>query len=241
MTGHRLVPTATSLVIFLAFLNGLTHLIPSISPAVDLLTRPNEQSAVEYAEAFLWISSFFGFCTLLWRQFKVNGPSFLKLSYFTLALMCFLVFGEETSWGQHFGLISPSAEMQEMNAQKEFNLHNTNLSKLLAIPESHPLYDKLSNAGNLISPIFQLFCVTAFGLIPLLYGKIAHKLPSFVGDYPFPSTRVSYFIIGSFVAYLIVDKIFFDVAILVELAMAMTGLMVVLDRLETDKHSSTKL
>lgn len=234
MTGSRLVPISFAIVVVLALLNGLTHVIPSISPFVDFLTRPNERSVVEYAEALLWISSFVGFSILFYRQLKKKGPGFLKLSYFTLALMCFLVFGEETSWGQHLGFIAPSEEIKQINAQKEFNLHNTNLSKVFDLPEDHPFYEKLSNAGNLVSPIFQLFCLTAFGFIPLLYKKLPTLFPQFMKHYPFPSTPVSYFVIVSFFAYLIVNNVFFDVAIIVELAMALTGLMVMMDRRHTD-------
>lgn len=236
MTGSRLVPISLATVIVLAILNGLTHVLPWISPAVDFLTRPNERSVVEFAEAFLWFSSFLGFSWLLYRQLKVKGPSFLKLSYFTLALMCFLVLGEETSWGQHLGLISPSEDVQELNAQNELNLHNTNLSKVFDLSEDHPLYETLSNAGNLVSPIFQLFCLTAFGFIPLLYSRLPKLFPQFMKYYPYPSPAVSYFVTFCFFAYLIVNNLLFDVAILVELAMALTGLMVMLDRRHIDSR-----
>lgn len=235
MTGSKLVPISFIIVSVLAILNGLTHVFPSISPFVDILTRPNEQSVVEYSEAALWISSFVGFGYLFYRQIKAKGPGFLKLSYFTLALMCFLVFGEETSWGQHFGLIAPSEQVQEINAQKEFNFHNTNLSKVFDLPTEHPLYATLSNAGNLVSPVFQLFCLVAFGFLPLLYKKSPQLFPRFMAHYPAPYPAVSYFVITCFFAYLLINNLFFDVAIIVELAMALTGFMVMLDRRQIDK------
>lgn len=237
MPGSKFVHWSWFLIVFFAALNGLTHIYPAASPFVDLLTRPNEQSFIEYAEAFLWISSCIGFSLLFYTQVKNKGAAFLKISYFTLALMSFLVFGEETSWGQHFGLVSPSEEVQEINAQKEFNLHNTNLSKVLKLSEDNPLYEKLSNAGNLVSPLFQMFCVTAFGLIPLLYRKKPSLFPSFMAHYPHPSRSVSFFVILCFILYLIINNLLFNVAIIVELAMALTGFMVVMDRRYTDKIS----
>ena len=43
---------------------------------------------------------------------------------FLLGFVLFLAFGEEISWGQHFLEFQTPAEVQELNNQAEFNLHN---------------------------------------------------------------------------------------------------------------------
>lgn len=95
-------------------------------------TYVKEDGYIEYFTAvFLMVSSAFCFYKALFNRRKLS-----MLFFYAAAFAFFLGFGEEISWGQRiFGFATPG-DLEKINAQKEFNLHNihlngVNLNKLI--------------------------------------------------------------------------------------------------------------
>lgn len=231
ITGARLVPYAYAGLATLIALNGLAVLVPSLAPAIGVITEPNERSVSEISEALFWFVSSVGFLRLTIREVRASSPIFRIFCYGCFTVLTFTVFGEEISWGQHLGLFDASEEVKAINAQQEFNFHNLNLNLLLGIPPDHPLHGVLWNFGNLLSPAFQLFCVIVWGILPLVRKRFSGALGRLLDAYPTPSRAVSLFLITNMVAYILIDKLLFDVAEILEVGTAATAIMVVLDQL----------
>ena len=69
-------------------------------------------------------------CFLLWRHERRNaGPKWRTLSYLGLAVVFFVAFGEEISWGQRILGIETPESLEGINDQGETNLHNLSTSK----------------------------------------------------------------------------------------------------------------
>jgi Ni/Fe-hydrogenase subunit HybB-like protein len=96
---------------------------------------------------------------LLWRrERREGGHRWLTLSYLGLAIVFFVAFGEEISWGQRIlGLETPES-LESLNDQGETNLHNLSTGKANAL--------------------FQLFWIVMGVLIPLaaLYEPARRRL-----------------------------------------------------------------
>jgi hypothetical protein len=63
------------------------------------------------------------FYFLAWRWAKDRGEGW-SLGLLGCALLLFLAFGEEASWGQHWLGFATPEPLREINAQQETNLHN---------------------------------------------------------------------------------------------------------------------
>jgi hypothetical protein len=84
--------------------------------ALDWLTR--EDGVFEWTTAgfYLWAAILF--------VLAVRGLKIGRIWLAGLSLMCFMVAGEEVSWGQRvFGFDTPES-LEESNVQSEFNFHN---------------------------------------------------------------------------------------------------------------------
>ena len=96
---------------------------------------------------------------LLWRrERRKGGHRWLTLSYLGLAIVFFVAFGEEISWGQRILGIETPESLESLNDQDETNLHNLSTSKANAL--------------------FQLFWIVMGVLIPLaaLYEPARRRL-----------------------------------------------------------------
>jgi hypothetical protein len=115
----------------------------------------------------LLIASFLAF--LLWRhERRAGGPRWRTLACLGLAILFFVAFGEEISWGQRiFGWGTPES-LRELNDQGETNLHN--------------LYTADTNF------LFQVFWLVMGVLIPLaaLYEPARRRLVRLVPILPIP-------------------------------------------------------
>lgn len=212
-------------------INGVTHLFPELRPYTGFLTRPNERSLIELAEAGLWLFASISFFRLFLRERRLEGRNALTLLLLLMfGVLGFLVFGEEISWGQHFGLFEPPAEVKALNAQEEFNFHNLNIAQILNVSPDHFLYPQLSSVGNLVSPAFHAFSLFAWGLLPL-FLRSAGRPEWLAAAYPIPKRRTSLFLTLSFVLFVVVDKLLYDVAEIMELCIAITMALVVTDLL----------
>jgi hypothetical protein len=97
------------------------------------------------------------------------------------ALLCFLFFGEETSWLQHWAGYATPDSIRAMNVQSEFNLHN-----LQALSPDDRVFSATGAAftwKHLLSSqhLFNLGFVMYFLLLPLLMliqpvKALAHRL-----------------------------------------------------------------
>lgn len=96
---------------------------------------------------------------LLWRHERATGgPRLLALSCLGLAIVFFIAFGEEISWGQRIlGLETPES-LEGINDQGETNLHNLSTSKA--------------------NQLFQVFWLVMGVLVPLasLYEPVRRRL-----------------------------------------------------------------
>lgn len=113
----------------------------------------------------LLLSSIFSF--LLWRrERRTGGPRWLTLSYLGLAIVFFVAFGEEISWGQRILGIETPESLEGVNDQGETNLHNLSTSKTNAL--------------------FQVFWLVMGVLIPLaaLYEPARRRLARLVPILP---------------------------------------------------------
>ncbi len=109
--------------------------IACVACFVALVTLPlsytapatEEDGPVEWASALFWLgASVVAFCCVRRRGWRC------ELATLAFAIGCFVLFGEEISWGQRvFGIQTPQA-LRDANFQQEINLHNLNIFR----PES---------------------------------------------------------------------------------------------------------
>jgi len=127
----------------------------------ELINLTKEDGIIESLGAlFLLASSMIFFITFL-RDKNCNDLFLFKTNknYFFLffAILFFLGFGEELSWGQRiFNLQTPEA-FTKINFQNETNLHNLKMFNELG----------LLNANHLFTYFWVTYCL----IIPLLYNK----------------------------------------------------------------------
>jgi len=226
---RKRVTIAGVLVVAAIIVNGVTHLFPEIRPYTGFLTRPNERSLIELSEAFLWLFAAITFFIAAYHSRRHATVSTLySFCLLMFGVLGVVVFGEETSWGQHFGLFEPPESVVAVNAQQEFNFHNLNLTEIFGLASSNPLYEPLKSAGNIISPLFQLCCVLMWGIVPLLL-RLTPPDGFLRRSYPLPDLRISLFLLSAYVTYFVVDKLLFDIAEIIEFAISLTAAMVAAD------------
>ncbi|MCB0393373.1 MAG: hypothetical protein KDD25_02365 [Bdellovibrionales bacterium] len=150
----------------------------------EFTTIANEDGPVEWVGAlsFLFASVF------LLRQYIRSSPTDLfvfkhKKSLFLLglAIIMFVGFGEEISWGQRIFNISTPDSMKEMNIQGEFNLHN------LEIFHRRAKHGEKSGIALLLSVevLFNFFWFGLCVIIPLL-SKMSTTARSLLNRMGFP-------------------------------------------------------
>ncbi|MEZ4601770.1 MAG: hypothetical protein R2940_18420 [Syntrophotaleaceae bacterium] len=135
---------------------------------------------------------------------------------------CFLAFGEEVSWGQHIFHFQPTETVISFNKQNEFNIHNLNLSKIFDLEKEY-------NLTYFLNPLFYALCGILWLVVPLLKKAGWLQRNRLFAALPAPSYPTVLFLGANIAAYIIVDKLFFDIGEIFELALALTGLMVPLD------------
>lgn len=109
------------------------------------------------------------FAFLLWRhERRTGGPRWRTLAYLGLAIVFFVAFGEEISWGQRILGIETPESLEGINDQGETNLHNLSTSKT--------------------NTLFQVFWLVMGVLIPLasLYEPARRRLIRLVPILPVP-------------------------------------------------------
>jgi hypothetical protein len=85
-----------------------------------LEARSNETGPIEYGSALFFLAAALGFAAAAWRR------SAGRWYAWGLAAACFVVAGEELSWGQHIFHFGSPEPLRKSNVQSEFNFHNLN-------------------------------------------------------------------------------------------------------------------
>lgn len=189
----------------------------------------NGEGLIEIIEAICWLLASITFFILFLRELRKNRFNLVSFWYVFFGIFCFVAFGEEISWGQHiFGFV-PSDNVAIYNKQSEYNIHNLNISLILGINPENPLYWYFQNITRLLNPLFYLICSILWFVIPLLrwVGKLSRY--KFVVALPLPSLGTVLFCGINILAFLVIDKIFFDFGEIFELSWALVALMVPLD------------
>ena len=178
----------------------------------------SELLLIERLEALFWLIGCVGFCLGTLRQ-RLVGPR-LWLAFFFL--ICFAALGEETSWGQHYLGYQPPSFIAEMNAQNELNLHNTDLAAIFDVSPEDPLFPYFGNLTHYLNPLFYIFCLCVWGVMPILTRTRWRKV-SAVMTYPLYGRSFYTALWGFSGLFLVADRLFFDAGELLELTLATVG------------------
>ena len=146
----------------LCFLTGAAVILIYILPSNITITREN--SGLEWISALAFLSAAVLFFLAFLRSDKTL---FRKRSWplFALALLFFVAFGEEISWGQHYLNYNAPEFFEEHNRQNEVNIHN--------LPWFHQETESGDKKGGIAKFLtakwlFTYFGVAYFFLFPLL-------------------------------------------------------------------------
>jgi hypothetical protein len=120
-----------------------------------------------------------------------------------MTFACFVMAGEEVSWGQNVFGFAPPESVRAANAQEEFNLHNLNLRLLLGLPADHWLAPRLENANGILNPAYYLFSATVWIALPLAKRRERFRLLRAV---PVQDVRLAWFLAANILAWIVVDK-----------------------------------
>ena len=200
----------------------------AFAPGGELLWKDlfrGETGILDRGEAILWIPVIIVNLLAFFRSQRQKGLSLGSLWYLGIALVCVVLLGEEISWGQHIIGFESSARMLEINAQQESNLHNLNLSLMLGLAPSHPMYPWLTNFNHVLNPAYYLFSCILWIAIPAAQRGLGWRLFEWI---PALSSKVAWFLAANVVAYLVVDKLFFDVGEIFEFGLTCTYLLAAL-------------
>ena len=126
----------------------------------------NGEGLIEYVEAICWFAASVIYFLLLIEDVKKNRWRLVGFWFLFFGLFCFVSLGEEISWGQHLFSFEPSEFVQEINKQKEVNLHNLNISKILGLAKDDPNYGLFQNFTVILNPLFYLVCGVFWFVIP---------------------------------------------------------------------------
>lgn len=226
MDGKRAYPNefviAGMVMVILYLMNAAGQFIPgtfNVTASITNVGGKGGERTIELVEASMWTLSLGVFIYLFVRSWRSGAPPRRTLFFAVFVLLCFVAAGEELSWGQHLGLRSPSDTMLLLNAQHESNFHNLNIALLLGLQPGHPLYSRLDNFNKVLNPLFYLFLIFAWLVLPAMKKRGWMARSRWLADYPAPTRQVRVFFAVNLAAYLVVDR-FFDVGELFEFAIA---------------------
>ena len=176
-----------------------TFLIVGAAPVVRFL---GENSVIELATALGYLG---GFVAALYALFKLPRAAKYPLFALLWAVLCFVFFGEETSWLQHIIGYGTPASIEGRNLQGEFNFHN--LEGFMTTNTTGGFHELVTNGNfnirGLLSGqnLFRLGFFSYFIFLPLLlHGFIRLNVLDYrkVTAY-FPLPRLSFVAAVSFV------------------------------------------
>jgi hypothetical protein len=180
----------------LLFLAGFAALVFMPITTAAWVTR--EDGPVETIGAFAFLAASLLFLLTFLRgrgehyrflSFRTRG----NLYFLLLAVLFFVFFGEEISWGQRFfGWATPEV-LEQTNIQDETNLHNLWFMQQGAVARGLSLLST--------HRILNLFCLAYVVLLPLLHRRSAaiRRLTAFAG-WPVPWAPLAILFIANYVA-----------------------------------------
>ncbi len=198
----------------------------------------NGEGLIEYIEAVCWLCSSIIFFLIFLRYIRSNGWNLKAFWLVGFSLFSFVCFGEELSWGQHVFHFETTEVVQEYNKQNEYNVHNLNICKICGIPEDDHRCNYLRNFNIILNPLFYLICGIVWFVIPVMKKIGIFVRNKLISTLPSPSLSTAIFCGVNLTVYLLVDKLFFDIGEILELALALVGLMTPLDILFKEDLSS---
>jgi len=184
-----------------------------------------QEGFIEFIEAIFWLSAFIIYLFLFIQNVKNNKVETLSFWFLFLAIWCFMVFGEEISWGQHIlGFNSPDY-INEINKQHETNLHNLYLPSIIGLSKNSILYPMFEKLYILPQLVFYLVCSIVWIVIPTVKwsGTLSHS--KIIQTVPVHNKGIVVFLCINLIAYIIIDKLFFDVAEIFELSLSLTAII----------------
>lgn len=187
----------------------------------------HESGLLDPTEGILWLVALVINARIMWAMWKRNGLSLVTLWFAGMTFVCFVLLGEEESWGQHvFGIVKPSEHMAQINAQREVNFHNLNISMLLGIPVDSPWYPKFKNFNYTLNPLYYLFSCIIWVALPWVQER--NWWPA-LKTIPTPDRRIVNYFIVIVLAFLLVDKLLWDVGELFEFTLVSVYALAALD------------
>lgn len=124
-----------------------------------------EDGIIENIGALLWLSSSICFITIFYI-FILNKKSGSAFFIFSLAILMFLAFGEEISWGQRILGVETPEFIKENNIQGEINLHNLEVFSTKKVDGE--MKSGLLSKWLTVSRMFQVFWFSFAVIIPIL-------------------------------------------------------------------------
>jgi hypothetical protein len=189
-----------------------------------------EAGVLDRAEAVLWVPVIaINFAAFLHK--RRDGLGLAALFHLGMAMLCVVLLGEEISWGQHLlGFDSPE-ELSRINAQQETNFHNLNLSLMMGLAPDNPLYPWFTNFNHVLNPAYYLASCILWIAFPVAKRALRWSLFATI---PAPSSSTVLFLTINVLAYLVVDKLLFDVGEIFEFALTSTYLLAALETYRAD-------
>jgi len=217
------------------YLIGLAGIIyqPFHTQSIQLMNSGSERnfletSLIEALEAIFWLAALVVYLLVLKKKASMRRPILWIIIFCILSL---IAFGEETSWGQHFFRYSPPQFQVEFNFQKENNVHNINITKLLGFPTGSVFYSQLNNLTKLLNPIFYLFCAVVWLILPAILGRKEHTTNfRLFRNFPRQSNAFYVSFFAFTVLYLFVDRFLFDAGELYELTLSIAGCLTAINQ-----------
>jgi hypothetical protein len=201
----------------------------SLDPGTELMWKDyfrGETGVIDRAEAVLWVPVILLNLISFVRTIRRNGVTLTTLWYLGMAGMCVLLLGEEISWGQHIIGFESSDAVARINAQQESNFHNLNLALMFDIPEGSAIYPWLTNFNHILNPAYYAMACLLFIFIPMAKSTGRWSL---LDSIPTPNAHISKFLAVNVIAYLLLDKLVFDVGEIFEYALVSTFALSALD------------
>jgi len=122
-------PLSYCIIILLAF--GVSYLGLLFLPKATVQWLGHEDGPFETFGALCFLTSSFMFLSLYIKEKRGNQLLFFttkrNVFFLLLALVFFLAFGEEVSWGQRLLGFETPEQLAKINRQGEFNIHNINI------------------------------------------------------------------------------------------------------------------
>jgi len=172
--------------------------------AVTLRRMAWERGPIQITGATLFLIASAGFLALFLRSSASENSFFgrrTKRNVFwcLLAVIMFICFGEEASWGQHLIGFGTPEILSGLNAQNETNLHN-----LWLFHQWRPDGSEKSFLGLLINMnrLFSIFWLTYFVVVPISANR-SHRVRRTLksAGIPIPPIWVGWLFLASFISY----------------------------------------